>query len=71
MFHLIGWLFSGILGIACTIFWIIMIIDVVRRNFSSTLTKIVWLLIVIFTHIVGAVIYFFIGRPMGTLAGQI
>jgi hypothetical protein len=46
--------------IAMFIFWILMIIDVAKRDFKKDANKIAWVLIVIFLHIIGAIIYYFI-----------
>ena len=42
------------------VFWIMMIVDCATRNFKKEIDKIVWILIIIFTHIIGALIYYFI-----------
>ena len=47
---------SAIFGV---IFWIWMIIDCAKRAFKSETDKIVWLLIIIFLHAIGAFIYYF------------
>jgi hypothetical protein len=59
-----------ILGIALSIFWIIELIDVARREFPDPNTKILWLLVILFTHTLGAIIYYFAGKSQGTLPGQ-
>ena len=51
------------LVIAMLIFWISCIVDIARSNFDSSTTKIVWLLVVIFLGILGALIYNFAGKP--------
>ena len=51
-----------------SILWLVELIDVVRRRFPDPATKIVWVLVVIFTHFVGALVYYFVGRKQGTLA---
>ena len=58
---------SGILSFAATIFWIVMLVDAIRRDFSDSTMKIVWVLVIVFTHFVGALVYYFIGRPTGRL----
>jgi len=55
MFLGISWL----LFIAGTIFWIWMLIEAATRE-RSTGDKILWVLIIIFTHVIGALIYFFV-----------
>ena len=42
------------------IFWIAMIIDCAKRNFKKDSEKIVWILVLIFLGILGAVIYYFV-----------
>ena len=42
------------------IFWIAMIIDCTKRNFKKDSEKIVWILVLIFLGILGAVIYYFV-----------
>jgi hypothetical protein len=41
-------------------FWIWMIIDCAKRNFKKDNDKIVWILILIFTGVIGAIIYYFV-----------
>jgi hypothetical protein len=43
-----------------SIFWIWMLIDCAKRNFTGSNDKVIWILIIIFTGIVGAIIYYFI-----------
>jgi len=45
--------------IAGTAFWIWMIVDCALRKFKEESTKIIWLLIIILTSFVGAVIYWY------------
>jgi len=49
-------------GIALTVFWICMIVDCVKNEPSTGNDKIVWLLLLIFTHWVGALIYYYVRR---------
>jgi len=42
------------------IFWIWMLIDCLKRNFKKENDKIVWVLVIIFLHIIGAIIYYFV-----------
>jgi len=63
--------FGVAIATAATVFWIIEIVDVVRRQFQDPLLKIAWLLIIVFTHLIGALIYFFIGKQQGILPGEV
>jgi hypothetical protein len=54
-----------IIGIVLSIFWIWMLIDCLMSNLPST-EKLIWFLVVFFLHILGALLYYFIGRPNTT-----
>lgn len=62
-FGILG-LFFGLIIAAISIwafvFWILMIVDCVKRKFKEDSEKIVWILVLVFTGIVGALIYYFI-----------
>ena len=55
MFFGVSWL----LFIAGSIFWIWMLIEAATKE-PTTGDKILWVLIIIFTHVIGALIYFFV-----------
>jgi len=55
-------LFSGI-AILAAIFWLWMLIDCLTNEPSEGNDKIIWVLVIIFTHWLGALIYFFARRP--------
>ena len=56
-----GWAYGGglwgLIGLAATVFWVLMIIHAATHNIPN---KLIWVLILIFTGIVGALIYYFI-----------
>ncbi len=64
------WGFFALVGIATTVFWIIEIVDVARRQFTDSTTKLVWLLVVILLHFLGSIIYYFAGKSQGWLPGE-
>lgn len=45
-----------------TIFWIWMLVDCAVNEPAHDNNKIVWILIIIFTHFIGALIYFLVRR---------
>lgn len=47
-------------AILATIFWIFMLVDCAKRNFKKDNDKVVWILILVFTGIIGAIIYYFV-----------
>ena len=57
--HVIVLLIALALPLAATAFWIWMIVDCATREEKD---KLVWLLIILFTHVLGALIYFFVRR---------
>lgn len=57
---LILWLALIGLAILAFIFWILMLVDVVQRNFKKDNDKIIWVLIIIFTGVIGAIIYYYL-----------
>ena len=44
-------------------FWVWMLVDCLKNDGLVGNEKIIWVLVIIFTHFLGAVIYFFVGRP--------
>lgn len=65
----IGWGIAGmmlmlllfvILPVLIFTFWIAMIIDCAQRKFKNKEDKVIWILVIILTHIIGAVIYYMI-----------
>ena len=60
---LLGFFFiGGLIGIITTIFWLWMLIDCITNTAINGTEKIIWVLVVIFTHFIGALLYFFIAR---------
>ncbi len=55
----------GGFGLAAFVFWIWMLIHAITNNGLSGAEKILWVLLLIFLHFLGAILYFFIGRPKG------
>lgn len=52
-----------IIGVFGTIFWIWMIIDCATKEPTKGNEKLVWVIIIVFTHIIGALIYYIVRRP--------
>ena len=47
--------------IACFIFWLWMLIDLLTSG-SSTGTKILWVILMLFLPVLGSILYFFLAR---------
>ena len=52
-----------VIGLGGTIFWIWMLVDCASKEPSQGNDKLVWILVIVFTHLLGALLYFFIRRP--------
>jgi hypothetical protein len=56
-------LFFLVFAIGGTVFWVIMIIECATKESSQGNTKLIWILIIVLTHWIGALIYYFVRRP--------
>lgn len=52
-----------VIGLALLVFWVWMLVDCATKEPSQGNDKIVWILIIVFTHWIGALIYFLVRRP--------
>ena len=52
----------GTLALLATVFWIWMLIDAIQNKGLTDGEKIGWVLAIVFLHIIGAILYYFIGR---------
>jgi len=62
-------LVAGMVLLFGSIFWMWMLVDCATKESDLGNTKIVWLLIILFTHMIGALLYFFVRRPERIYAG--
>lgn len=46
-----------------TVFWVWMLVDCASKEPSQGNDKIIWILVIIFTHWIGALIYYLVRRP--------
>jgi predicted transporter len=58
---LIG-LFFFVLAVLAFVFWIWMLVDCIKNDRLSSNERIVWVLVIIFLHALGALIYYLVGR---------
>lgn len=56
----VGFLLFGLIGLA---FWIWMLIDCLKYEESEGNDKLIWVLVIVLTNWIGALIYFFVRRP--------
>ena len=50
------------LGILAFAIWVYALIDILRSKFVDSTHKLIWILVVIFIPVLGAVLYLFIGK---------
>ena len=51
-----------LIAIVTSIFWLWMLIDAITNTAINGTEKIVWVLVILFLHVLGAAVYFFVGR---------
>ncbi|WP_421077395.1 PLDc N-terminal domain-containing protein [Methanothermococcus sp. Ax23] len=57
-----GFMFFGLWGIIRIVVFILVVIDILKRDDLDTLEKILWLLVVWFLGIIGAIIYYLLSK---------
>jgi hypothetical protein len=62
-------LFIG-LAIALTIVWIVELVDCTKREFKEPNEKLMWVLIIVLAHGIGAIVYWVVGKKKGRLPGE-
>ncbi|MDQ2886456.1 MAG: PLDc N-terminal domain-containing protein [Chloroflexota bacterium] len=55
-------LFVVALSLLSTAFWIWMVVDCIMNKRLSDMQKALWVVLILFTHFIGSLIYFFVGR---------
>jgi hypothetical protein len=63
LFGLMFLLVALAVGVAAFAFWIWMLIHAITNKGLTDTEKVLWVLIVLLLHVLGALIYFFVGRP--------
>jgi hypothetical protein len=61
--YLLFILFMLLISVGGTILWIWMLVDCLSNEPSEGNDKIIWALVIIFTHALGGLLYYFIRRP--------
>lgn len=57
-----------VFGIALFGFWLWMLIDCCTKKFEGENEKLIWVLVIVLASWIGALVYFFVGRPKGKKA---
>ena len=61
----IAGLLGALIGLLLFVFWVWMLIHAVTNKGISGGEKVAWVLVVLFLNLLGAIIYFFVGKPKG------
>ncbi len=69
-FFLLSILLLVITGALIFAFWIWMIVDCAKRKFKNDSEKIVWILVIIILHVLGAAIYYFAVKASDKNSGK-
>ena len=56
-------LFLAPLALLTFAFWIWMLVHAITNDGLTDIEKLIWVIVILFTHFIGALIYFFVGRP--------
>ena len=51
------------IALAALVFWIWMLISAIQNKGLTDNDRIIWVLVIVFLHVLGAIIYFFVGHP--------
>jgi len=60
-------IFAIPIGLALFAFWIWMLIHAIQNKGLSDGERIAWVIVLVFVHFLGAILYFFIGKPKGNV----
>ena len=52
-----------LIGLVGLVFWIWMLVHAIQNKGLSDTERILWVLVIIFVNLLGAIVYFFVGRP--------
>jgi ABC-type enterochelin transport system permease subunit len=63
IFLLLFILFAAVIALAGLAFWIWMLVDCATKETAQGNNKLVWILVIVLTGVIGALIYFFARRP--------
>lgn len=57
-----GFLLFSLIGLVMIALWIYALVDVIRSDFKDANMKLIWILILVFTQVLGAIVYLIIGK---------
>ena len=63
LFNLVMFFAFMAFGLCALTFWVWMLVDCLKHEASEGNEKIIWVLVIVLTNWIGALIYFFVRRP--------
>ena len=70
MFSFLGIVVGGfmallliLLALAACVFWIWMLVSAIVNQGLTGVERLIWVVVIIFLHFLGAILYFFLGHP--------
>ena len=63
MFQLLLIGFFSLIGLALLAFWLVVLIDCIKNEPSEGNDKIIWILVIVLLHALGALLYLLIRKP--------
>ena len=59
--NLFGWTpITLVVVILLGVFWLWMVVDCLKKDFKKDMDKLVWVVVLLFAHVVGAFLYYFL-----------
>lgn len=58
-------------SLALFAFWLWMLIHAIQNRGLNDSERIVWVIVIVFVNLIGALIYFFVGRPRAPAAASL
>ena len=56
------WIVMAVLALGAFVVWIWALIDAIQNPTLTGTSRLVWILVIVFTHFIGAILYLAIGR---------
>ena len=63
------WIFMFVIAIAALVVWIWALVDAIQNPALDSTMRLVWILVIVFTQFIGAIIYLAVGRSRRTPSG--
>lgn len=62
----VGLIFFLLISLAYFILWVYCLLDVIRSDFRDSNMKLIWVVVLLFAHVLGPIVYLVIGKGTKT-----